>query len=310
MSGGCIPADMGPISLTDIEVTCEVIKAGSFSIAARKLAKAPSSVTMQFSRVERGFGVALIDRRSRSVKPTRAGDLLAELAPVVIERINALFECRNELRSCRKSRLSIGVPPIFAEQVLAPVIAELACGNEDFEISIVHDDGASNLVKEGLHASIRIAETLADTQEITFVLGKVPRVIVAAPAYLARHGIPRSPQDLKSHNCLISPLDTRGDRWRFDGPNGRESVWVKGMVRANFPHALRGAAAAGLGILIYPEYVIREHIASGQLTRLLEDYAPTPWYVRALCPVPPGQIDPVLRRLLDLLKQRTADIIG
>ena len=145
-------------------------------------------------------------------------------------------------------------------------------------------DKYTDLVKEGIDLAIRIGP-LEDSSLIAKKIGSSPRVVVASPEYLVKHGRPKKPADLIKHSCLFYSLQKSPDLWYFNSTQeGDESIRVNGRVKASSPDAVCDATLEGLGISILGEWYVREHIKKGRLIRILPDYKPTAYDIHAVYP--------------------------
>ena len=161
-----------------------------------------------------------------------------------------------------------------------PAVAAFTARHPRINVSLLLDDGASDLVRDGLDLSVRIAPALRDASHIARLLLEVPQLLVASPAYIAAHGMPREPAELTRHNCLVHALKAPTDTWHF----GEMAVQVRGSTRSNFGEALRSAALLGHGIAMHPIYMVDEDLRDGRLRRVLPDWEPTLLRIHAIYP--------------------------
>jgi len=131
---------------------------------------------------------------------------------------------------------------------------------------------------------VRISQSLKDASFVAQLLARAPQVLVASPAYLERHGTPKTVGELANHNCLVHSLKAPTSIWSFRGPEGKVSVRVRGALRSNFGDALRYAALLGHGISMHPTYMIADDLAAGTLKVLMPEYEPTRLEVYAVFP--------------------------
>ena len=149
---------------------------------------------------------------------------------------------------------------------------------------MLFNDDYIDLVKEGIDLAIRIGP-LADSTLIARKIGSSPRVVVASPEYLVKHGRPKKPAELIKHNCLIYNLQKTPNLWYFNSTQvGDESVHVNGRFKASNPDAICDATLEGLGISILCEWLARQHIKEGRLKVILADYKPTTYDIHAVYP--------------------------
>lgn len=257
-----------------IQVFAEVARDGSFTGAARRLGMSKATVTKHVAWLEQALRARLLHRTTTQVGLTEAGASALRSGKLLLERYE---EMEADLRdSTRQPRgvVRVGTPPSFGAQHLAPLLVRFAESHPDIQIALSVDDGTANLIAQGLDLSIRIAPALEDASYIAQPLTKAPQVLVASPRYLARHGTPRSPNDLPRHNCLIHTLKAPTNLWAFSGPAGEVSIRVRGSIYSNLGEALKEAARLGHGISMHPYYMVSQELRSGTLQVVLPEYEP------------------------------------
>ncbi|MBN8942313.1 MAG: LysR family transcriptional regulator [Rhizobiales bacterium] len=253
-----------------METFVRVVEAGSFTAAARELAVTKSSVSETVRRLEQRLGVRLLDRTTRHVAPTEAGLAFhARCRKAIAEAQGAVAEAR-ALHEEPAGRLRIAAPEAFT-QLLVPVLSGLMRDYPQLEIEIVGGVPPVDLIEAGFDLAVRIAQRPADTLIIRRV-GTSRIIMLAAPAYLARHGAPERPEDVVAHRCIgFSPVFW-GREWRFETAEGPLAVPVKPVLLTNVTEAMRAAALAGLGLTALPEWTVADELRSGALVRVLGDW--------------------------------------
>ncbi len=293
-------------SLHSIVVFVRVAEARSFTLAARRLGISQSGVSRAVSRLEQKLGVRLVARTTRSVRLTEEGAaLLASCRHVLAEVEDA--EALIGRRLARPAgRLRLQMPIGFGRCVVAPLLTELRARYPDLVFDIELSDRAADLVEEGLDAVIRIGE-LTDSRLIARKLCDIRYVTVASPAYLARHGEPRTPQDLADHACLayFVPFSGSYRDWDFSAGKRRLSVPVAGTFNVNNAQMLLDAAIAGAGITAVASFIAFDAVKAGQLELVLRDHAP-PGASVSLVYAERRYQSPRVRVLVDFLTQRIA----
>ncbi|AMK16870.1 MULTISPECIES: LysR family transcriptional regulator [Sphingobium] len=284
----------------------KVVEANSFTVAARKLGLSRSAVTAHVAGLEVELGMQLLKRSGRAMVPTEAGQLLIEQAAPLVSQLEGVVDEVRQASGALSGPIRIGVPPVYAADVLVPVAVAFIESHPDIRITLIHDDGLSNLAAAGLDVSIRISQKLESTSEFRILIDRVPQRIVASPKYLAARGCPETPADLKSHNCLTPPSSGKRYPWLFEGPNGQSSVTVSGTMCANMAEVTRSAALLGHGIIIQPAYLLDDLIESGRFVSLLPDYKPVPFTVHALFNAAPRLLPSRIRAFLNFLKHRAS----
>ena len=260
--------------LGDLIAFATIAREKSFTRAAARLGMSQSGLSHLMRELEARIGVRLLARTTRSVSPTAAGDrLLATLEPRLAE-IDREIESLRQLRDQPGGLIRLTASDQAAQSALMPKIIPFLDRWPDITIEISIDYGLTDIVAERFDAGIRIGEQI-DKDMIAVPIGPdMEMAAVAAPAYLARHGTPASPQDLTAHRCLNLRLQTSGGLypWEFSR-NGRAlNVRVSGPLIANRMPQLIEAARAGLGIAFAPLNGVAEDLAAGRLVRLLADW--------------------------------------
>jgi DNA-binding transcriptional LysR family regulator len=152
-------------------------------------------------------------------------------------------------------------------------MAQFTSRYPDIEVTVVLDDGRSDLVAEALDLTIRIAPSLEDASHVSQLLLESPQVVVASPAYLRAHGRPQRAHDLVRHNCLVHSVKSASSIWKFAGDPPQE-VRVRGTIRSNLGDALKQAALLGAGISLHPHYMVSDDLRAGTLEAVLPDCTP------------------------------------
>ena len=251
-------------AFTGIEAFARVVETGSFTAAAQALQSAKSSVSETVRALEERMGVRLLDRTTRRVRPTEAGTAFYRHCRRLLDD---LALARSEAQATQKEpagRLRIAAPDGFAERFIVPGLPGFLAAFPTIEVELIAGSTALRLVEEGIDLAIRIVER----PEPNLVVRRIATsrvIIVAAPGYLAQHGMPRKPRDILGHRLIgFAPLPWR-DTWRI----GAESMSVAPRLLVNSSEALRAAALAGLGLAAVPEWLVADALAAGLLARVL-----------------------------------------
>lgn len=267
-----------------IEVFLQVAGGRSFSGAARHLGMSKGNVTKHVAWLERALGARLLARTTKSVSLTEAGLTFLENGRDLLSRLEEIEASVRLSVSEPRGVIRVGSPPSFGSYHLVPVVAAFTAQHPDIQVALCLDDGAANLVEEGLDLSVRICASLKDAGFIAQTLARVPQVLVASRSYLSASGTPTEVADLARHNCLVHSIKAPTSIWSFNGPRGKVSVRVRGSMRSNFGDALRYAAILGHGISMHPTYMVADDLASGKIELVLPEFEPTGLDIYAVFP--------------------------
>lgn len=289
-------ADLPALSILDT-----VAARRSFRGAARDLGLSVSAVSHAISGLEDHLGVRLLARTTRSVAPTAAGERLLEGLEPALAAITEAMEtaAASQQQLCGTLRLS--VPRSAAEMVLIPLVTAFTRAHPGITIEIRVQDGLSDIVAEGFDAGIRFAEAL-EQDMIAVPLGPRQRAaVVAAPAYLAQHPPPTTPQDLHAHPCIRRRF-AGGALYQleFERDGAACAVSVSGNLILDDDGLIAEAARRGAGLAYLFEAQVAGDLASGRLIRVLEDWCPS---FPGFCLYYPCRrlMRPVLRAFVDFI---------
>lgn len=267
---------MNPPSLNDLQAFAAVARLRSFRQAALELGVSPSALSHTLRSLENRVGVRLLNRTTRSVAPTEAGEqLLSRLSPALLNIQEALDEV-NAFRDSPLGTLRINAPRAAAELVLAPLVARFLNTHPGMRVELVADDALVDIVAAGFDAGVRFGESVAQDM-VAVPLGPPQRfVVVAAPAYLAAQGVPQCPRDLQQHRCIRIRFPSGAPyRWEFAKGSEQLEVEVDGPLAVGEMPLMIRAAEDGLGFAyVYEQYAL-PGLAAGRLGKVLDDWCPT-----------------------------------
>ncbi len=285
--------------LRELEVFLAVARARSFTAAGQRLGMSRANVTKVVAGLEARLGTALLNRTTQHVAPTEAGTLLAERAATLLGGFDSLeADMRNSVGRIAGS-IRVGVPPAFGAMHLVPALTAFMAAHPGMRIVLCLDAGDADLVRDGLDLSVRIATALKDASHIARHLVRVPQRLVAAPAYLERHGAPATLDELRDHPCLVHQLKSPSGQWSFVVDAQIVSVPVSGPLAADFGEPLRAAALLGAGLSLHPTYMIADDLAAGRLRVVLPAFNPIGLAITAI--YPRRDIPARVRLLIDFL---------
>lgn len=250
-----------------LKVFATVAENGGFSSAAKRLGISASAVTKAISRLESDLDVQLFRRSTRHVALSGPGRLLFEHCANVFEALSDAETAVKKMRDSSGGNVRVVMPYSFGRVTFAPELPRFQERHPNITLDLYFNDDPTNLVAEGFDLAV-LSRQLDDSPIIRRVLIRVPLVTAASPEYLAKHGMPRSLEDLANHICIIGKF---GNHWQFKNQNDEAiSVAVNGPVTIHSGDVLREAAAAGLGIAQSTWWLFRRDFERGTLVRLFE----------------------------------------
>ena len=245
---------------------------GSYTAAAARLGVSKAAVSQRIAELERAARVPLVQRTTRSVRLTEAGQRLVDETRASFEQIAQTFEQVRDLAEQPSGLLRVTAPVAFARQQLMPLLTEFLRLHPQVRIELDMADRLRSLATEGFDLAIRHTERAPDTH-VAWKLCDTASVLVATKAYLRRAGVPQAPADLQQHNCLHYPRSQDTPVWTLQRKGqALVSVPVHGSLAANNSEALREAALAGAGIALLPDFSAQAALQKGQLQRVLPDW--------------------------------------
>jgi DNA-binding transcriptional LysR family regulator len=249
---------------------------GSYTAAAQRLDISKSAISLRIAELERAAGVALVQRTTRSVRLTEAGQQLVDATQGAYAEIERSFASVRDLASRPSGVLRVTAPVALGRQQIVPRLPAFLREHDAVRIELELSDRLSSLSQEGFDLAIRHTETAPDTH-VAWTLCETHSVLVATRAYLRRQGTPKEPGDLAGHACLTYLRRGEAPTWSFErlkGERGRVSVAVQGGFAANNSEALREAALGGLGIALLPDFSAQADLANGKLLAVLPGWRP------------------------------------
>lgn len=255
-----------------------VAEEASFTKAAKRLGLSNATLSQAIRSLEERLGVRLLNRTTRSVAPTEAGErMLAQMRPL-LDGFDAALESVNAFRDKPSGHLRLSVPPPVAKYVLAPVLARFLAQFPEITIEITVETRISDIVADHFDAGFRRSSWIARDMIAIRIADDTRFHVVAAPDYLARRGKPLKPTDLHGHNCIRFRL-AQGEfvPWKFIVDGKVAEIQVEGsLVVVNDPDLLLTAALEGVGITYTMEEYVRPMLDEGRLVSLLDEFAQPP----------------------------------
>lgn len=291
--------------LEAMRVFAQVVTHGGFSAAAREIGMSRSAVSKHVMDLEASLGVQLLHRTTRQTSTTDAGLAYFERCQAILAEIEEAELAISDAQQAPRGQLRINAPMSFGTLHLGTAIADFMQRYREVQVQLVLNDRFVDPIAEGFDITIRIAE-LEDSSMIARRIMPARRVLCASPGYLRERGAPKSPDDLRRHDCLHYGNLTTGAQWKLTGAGRDHWVPVKAVLCANNGEVLRDAALRDLGIALLPTFIAGRELEEGRLAAVLAEYEPPPIGVYALYP-PARYLSAKVRVFLDFLAARFAE---
>ena len=263
---------LNELSFKALRLFVAVLDHGSFSEVARRESLAPSSISRQIQLMEQALGQQLLYRHTRAVSPTEAGRLLGHHARLVLEQLETAGQALQEQEREPSGLVRINAPMVFGQRHLSPWLGELCRRYPKLQLDIQQTDTYVDPLQDGTDLLFRIG-VLNDSGMQARIFAPQRFRIAASPAYLARHGTPKHPDELVNHQCLAYKGITGQQRWFFRRDGGDWTPYsVKGPITGNHADTLTHAAEQGLGLVVFPSWLIGEGLRAGTLQAVLTEY--------------------------------------
>ena len=290
-------------SLAETTAFVAVVELKSFTKAAKQLALSPPRVSEMVRNLEERLGVRLVERTTRSVAPTAAGERLLERLRPVLDEYQSALESTNEFRGKPAGMLRVTAPPPAGDFFLDSAIPRFLAQYPEISLDLSFNEALTDIVAERFDAGIRIGERIERDMIAVRVTDELPLVVAGSPAYFAQRGKPKSPKDLVAHDCLRTRFASGTYLpWRFRVKRRDLEVHVEGRLVVNSVSLARRVAVEGLALIQAPPLFIASELREGKLTTVLEQWAPTPTTGFFLYYPSRRQMRPVLKALVDFLR--------
>ena len=255
-----------------LEAFTQVVQSGGFAAAARKMGVSRSTVNKLVINLENELKVQLLQRSTRQVNPTPTGLAFYERCLNILAELEAAELAVSALQTTPKGTFKINAPMSFGTLFLGKAIADFTAQYPELQVQLTLDDRFIDPIAEGYDLTIRISRPETSPSSIYQTIAPVARVLCAAPDYLAKHGVPNHPEQLKEHSCLHYGQIVTGNQWHFIQGDREYRVTVTGVLCSNNGEVLKDAAVGGLGIAMLPSFIVQNELDSGRLSIVLSEY--------------------------------------
>ncbi len=253
------------LDLTGLIAFVRVAELGSFVRASESLELSKAAVSKQVSTLERRLGARLLQRTTRQLSLTEAGQAYLQHAQTALAAARAAQDAVAGTQTVARGRLRVTTPMTFGLLHVAPWVGGFLKAYPQIDLDLQFDDRPRDIVLEGLDVALRIAAQLDASSLVARRIGGTHVLLCAAPEYLDKHGKPTHPSQLHAHACLHFSLTPLGRAWELQQGEEMVRIALTTRLEANSSIALRAAALSGAGIVRIPEFAVADDIASGRL---------------------------------------------
>jgi DNA-binding transcriptional LysR family regulator len=257
--------------LAALEIFVRVVDTGSFSAVARSQRIGQPAVSKAVVQLEEWLGVSLLLRSTRNVVPTEAGRIFYERAKRTIEEADEAVVAARGSASSLSGKLRVSASVCFGRLHVIPNLSVFLAEHPDLEVELVLDDRYVDLVNEGIDVALRTG-SMPDSNMTARRIAECRCVVVATPAYLQRHGTPKSPDELISHQAIIYTRRDGGDSWTFRKANAEVPVVLQGQLKVTQGEGLREAVNYDMGFAVALEWLFSPELKSGKVVTILDDW--------------------------------------
>lgn len=268
--------------IEDMQIFVTTVDTQSFTAAADRLGLSKQFVSRRVMALEERLGARLLVRTTRRLSITDTGRAYYERAVKILQDVDEAEQLVANQNAEPRGTLRLTAPMSFGTMHLGPAIARFMANCPEVTIELDLSDRFVDVVGEGYDMAVRIGQ-LGDSTLVARAIAPTQLLLCASPAYLAQHGTPAAPAELKQHQCLLYG-HSRSVDWPLTERGRAITLPVSGRLRANNGELARDAAVAGLGIALLPTFIIGEALRSGALVTVLDAYAPPPLTIYAVYP--------------------------
>lgn len=271
-------------TLDGLKTVVAVVETSSFTAASERLGISKALVSKYVGEVESSLGIRLFNRTTRQLALTDAGRRYYQESVTLLEQYSSLVDKVTGEQTKPQGLLRVSAPVTFGEMKLAPLLPEFLRLYPELKIELILTNGAIDMLEEGIDVRLRIG-SVDDSNMIARHLTTFPLILSASSAYIQKYGLPKTPQQVAEHNCIIDSNFRMGNKWPIISPQGQaESINVQSIAAVNSPQAVREIAIAGGGIAMTPEFIVEDAINDGRLISILPEYTTLEFGLFAIYP--------------------------
>ncbi|WP_262693352.1 LysR family transcriptional regulator [Kordiimonas aquimaris] len=260
------------MDLVGMRTFCRTVEEGNLTAAAKALHITKSVASRRIQALEGDLGIRLLARTTRGVTPTDSGEQFYARCLTILADVEDAKQAVKGTNDNLEGHLRITAPRSFADSNLGAPLTAFMKLHPGLTFDLHLSDERVDVISGGYDLALRIAQNLNDTSLIAKKLTNIRGHIVASPAYIEQHGTPRSPDELKDHNCVFYANVAASEQWKFVGAHGTHSVRVKGAMTTNSGVMQLAVAKAGLAVVSLPRFFLRDALDNGKVVTLLDDW--------------------------------------
>jgi len=254
-----------------LEIFVDVMGHRNFTDVARVRNLAPSSVSRTITALEKEIGIRLFQRSTRRLEPTEAGNVYFERIRPILDELSSAREVAADLIEEPKGTLRVTASTVYGEMYIVPLLPDISDQYPLLSVELILTDAYMDLIEERIDVAIRLG-ALQDSSCIARQIKKLAFYICASPEYIARHGKPDSPHEIKNHNCLLFPRTGHNLNWLFKKEGAVAEIPITGKCLVTNSRAIKQCALTGMGLALLPDWLVGDAIQSGLLVRLFDEF--------------------------------------
>jgi DNA-binding transcriptional LysR family regulator len=271
-------------TLDGLKTVIAVVETSSFTAASERLGMSKALVSKYVGEVEKKLDIRLFNRTTRRLALTEAGRRYYEQSVILLEQYSVLVDSVTGEQTKPRGLLRISAPVTFGEMELSPLLPKFLALYPGLKIELVLTNSAIDMLEEGIDVRLLIGG-VDDSSMVARHLKTFPLVLSASPAYIRKNGLPKTPQQVGEHNCIIDSNFRIGKQWPIISPQGiADNIEVRSSISANSPQAVREIAIADGGIAMCPSFIVEGAIKDGRLLTILPGYTTLEFGLFAIYP--------------------------
>jgi DNA-binding transcriptional LysR family regulator len=271
-------------TLDGLKTVVAVVETNSFTAASDRLGISKALVSKYVGEVEKQLGIRLFNRTTRQLALTDSGRRYYEQAITLLEQFSTMVDNVTGEQTTPRGLLRVSAPVTFGEMKLAPLLPKFITLYPDLTVEVILTNGTIDMLEEGIDVRLRIGG-VDDSNMIARHLTSFPLVLSASPAYIDKFGLPKTPEQLGAHHCIIDSNFRIGKQWPFISPKGKaETINVQSTLAVNSPQAVREIAMADGGIAMTPNFIVEDALCDDRLLSVLPEYTTLEFGLFAIYP--------------------------